>query len=806
LTANAFWQFTIGFLLHSTSKQISNFVARMSTIPALSPKYRDDHTTQSRPLATNGFALDLTDAVEAVVRDLPDGRDVKLERERLAGFWFIHWVGGKLYHLRLKAGGPNVDGVLQSIRTSDHPWLLRSRIDDVIGDSLSKYIPIKKRPFTFLAQKTELIEKAATAANIAHPLLGQFRVIPRFALHTKIYEISPDIPRIGVFVTIGTRYEIDAPLEMLRDAALDLTGMYVVRRAPKRGERYLLGRVKVLADGRVQLNEATDGDSHPIEEVKLEGTKENFARCLTGLLGAKYKRLMTALDEEEATYRLGPAFDGIVETMGRQLRKYPVNIAQGITAQIKERIVLTNTDEHICTLVAPPVDYVFDRTGAKSSDFAWPGLSQYGPYDRTTFANKSPRLLVAFPTSTQGKVEAFLKSFRDGMGANFRGFPKGFRDLFGLSAVDFLLCPVNVAASDKSGSESRYRHAIEAKLAAISDEVHGALIFLLDEHAFLPGLLNPYIRTKSLLLTLGIPTQEVRMWTVNQQALSLQYTLQNFAISVYAKLNGTPWTVNQDKAISDELVIGVGFAELSGSRSETRQRYIGITTVFSGDGTYLLGNVSKECAYEGYADMVRSSMLSILKELKARNNWHPGDTVRVIFHAHRPLKRIDVAKILFACTREIGSDQDIQLAFVTVSHEHPFFIMDRKEKGVPVRRDSDQLKGAFAPVRGTIAKIGRATRLLAVNSGRLIKRPNSPLPKPLLISLHPDSTFKDVDYLAEQALKFTSLSWRSTLPTSTPVTIFYSERIAELLARLKDVPDWSPTAIGVKLKWSRWFL
>jgi hypothetical protein len=63
-----------------------------------------------------------------------------------------------------------------------------------------------------------------------------------------------------------------------------------------------------------------------------------------------------------------------------------------------------------------------------------------------------------------------------------------------------------------------------------------------------------------------------------------------------------------------------------------------------------------------------------------------------------------------------------------------------------------------------------------------------------------------VDYLAEQALKFTSLSWRSTLPTSTPVTIFYSERIAELLARLKDVPDWSPTAIGVKLKWSRWFL
>ena len=88
----------------------------------------------------------------------------------------------------------------------------------------------------------------------------------------------------------------------------------------------------------------------------------------------------------------------------------------------------------------------------------------------------------------------------------------------------------------------------------------------------------------------------------------------------------------------------------------------------------------------------------------------------------------------------------------------------------------------------------------------LVARANSPLPKPLLINLHQDSTFFDLDYLAEQVLKFTALSWRSTLPVGTPVTIYYSERIAELLARLRQVPDWSPTALSVKLRWSRWFL
>jgi hypothetical protein len=78
----------------------------------------------------------------------------------------------------------------------------------------------------------------------------------------------------------------------------------------------------------------------------------------------------------------------------------------------------------------------------------------------------------------------------------------------------------------------------------------------------------------------------------------------------------------------------MGVAEVSGSRTSVRQRFVGITTVFGGDGTYLLGNVSRECHYDDYADMLRSSMLSILEEVKSRNNWQPDDTIRVIFHAH----------------------------------------------------------------------------------------------------------------------------------------------------------------------------
>lgn len=759
----------------------------------------------SRPLVTNGFEIIVPPSIDLVVREFPNPSEVKAERERLTSFWFVHWMGGKLYQVRLNAGGPNVEGKQISASTASHPQLLRSLLDDAMGTALPKYEALRERPFTFLAQRSELIKAAAEAAGIEHNLLAAFSVTPRFSLNSKIYEPSDGETKIGIFVTVGMQFDISASLSDLQAAGVDITGMYTVRREAILGEKRLAGRITKFTDNNIHLTEATGSEIILESQLKLEGSKENFTRCLSKLLGFKYKRLMDALDEQESAFRTGPKFDEIVNKMGGFLQKNPIILAQDIVATVGERIVLSNTQDTKSVYTAPPVDYVFDRTGAKSAAYAWTGLSQYGPYDRASFSNKSPRILVVYPASTQGKVEAFLNAFRDGMGANFKGFPKGFRDLFGLVSVDFVRCPVEISEGNRNRSKDAYLSTIESKLAEVND-VHGGIVVLFDEHAFLPGLQNPYIQTKALLLTLGIPTQEVRMNTINASPQTLQYSLQNFSVSMYAKLNGTPWTVNHDKAISDELVIGVGFAEMSGSRAKNRQRFVGITTVFSGDGTYLLGNVSKDCEYEGYPDMIRENMLAILRELKKRNNWQPGDLVRVVFHAHRPLKRVDVGRIVFECAREIGNEQDIQMAFVTISQDHPFYLIDRKEAGIPIKRDSNIMKGVYAPARGSIARVGRLTRLLSVNSGKLIKRPNAPLPIPLLVSLHPDSTFKDVDYLAEQALKFTSLSWRSTLPSGSPVTIFYSERIAELLGRLRDIPNWSSSALNVKLRWSRWFL
>ena len=128
-------------------------------------------------------------------------------------------------------------------------------------------------------------------------------------------------------------------------------------------------------------------------------------------------------------------------------------------------------------------------------------------------------------------------------------------------------------------------------------------------------------------------------------------------------------------------------------------------------------------------------------------------------------------RLIGECVATVGAEQNVEFAFLTVGDRQPFMMLDPQQPG---RNDGrGKVKGAFAPDRGTIVQVSDTQRLLAITGPSLIKLPDAPLPRQLQLRLHRASTFRDLDYLAEQALKFTSLSWRSTLPTSRPVAINY---------------------------------
>jgi hypothetical protein len=766
------------------------------------------------PILLNGFNLALSaTSVAGCAGDCSDPALMEALRERHAGKWFLYWRGGKFLGLPL-ADAPRPDGsrpCTLALADLDTLHLLATRIGEVLPTLFPGYNPFRRRrAFSFLARKqdAEIVARITKDWSGLHPLIARFTIRPKFDLEARIIEPRAGETSIGLFLNVVTRWQIHAPVQDLAAAGIDLSGLAVVRRAPMPGQRSLVGTVEALRGDQVILKESFDDlRSIAAGDVWVEGSRASFGRCLRPLLGNRYDRFESGRLAEEAKLLTGPEFDRIVTEMGGFLkRKGQVTIASGLTFRLGDRIELANTPDYQSVRTCADAEYCFDAAKSKRHPYAWKGLLRFGPFDRDTFSKRSPRILVVCPEQAAGRVSAFVGHLKNGI-TSLQGsqYQKGLAATFGLANPTFATLPVRLLGVAEGRVAATYRAAIEARLSAPQETFDAAFVVLDDAHARLPDAMNPYLHAKAVLLLHGVPSQQCRLSTISAPEQNLQWKLPNLAVALYAKLGGTPWTVAQSQTADDELVIGMGMAELSGSRFDTRHRYMGITTVFRGDGNYLLSNVSRVCGYDQYPEELRRTTTALLQELRARNGWRAGDTVRIVFHARKPLKNVEVAAIVGDCVRDAGKDINVEFAFLSIEAGHPFRLLDSSQPGVE-KGPGGGRKGAFAPHRGTIAQLGRHTRLLATNGPRQVKRTGAPLPSPLLIHLHRDSRYVDLDYLAEQVLRFTSLTWRSTLPASAPVTIYYSELIADLLFRLQAVPDWTPALLNTKLKFNRWFL
>jgi hypothetical protein len=783
------------------------------------PEINDRNQLKSNK-ASNGASLRLN-AFHLVIpsRDfqifsqrMPLNRELKPLREKIGDEWFVTWKDGEAYGVP-KCVRPKVGfGKPVSLKTTEYLGLsiLNAHANEVIPKLLPKYEPIRirhRRGFRFVAKKVELVDDIIHNWSGVPLAVYGFKIRPRFSCETRLVEMRPGELQILLMLGVAMNWSAESRITDLKAAGVDLTGLHVIRRDPLQGERRLVGRVADIEDDKVLLSESCDETaSIAADKVQLEGSRAVFARCLKILLGDRHKEFESLREEHEAGFMTGPGLDNCLDQFFEQFRRSEaLELAPGVAATVGDQVSLKNTSVFQTIVQLPAVEYCYDPAKTKRHPYAWEGLEEFGPYSRDSFPKRSPRALVICPDFVQPRVEQALRHMRQGIPQS--KFSKGFERTFNLVNVDFAFCtiPLRKVSDGKGNTAHLYYGSVERHLRSDSN-FDAAVVVVSDEHAQLPDNLSPYLFSKALLLTNGIPVQEARVSTLVRPKDGLQFIFQNLSVALYAKMGGTPWTVDHDLTVNDEIVIGMGMAELSGSRFEERQRHVGITTVFRGDGNYLLANLSKECAYEEYPQVLKDTMAEVIADIRERNGWRKGDTVRIVFHASKPLRNLEVDELMEKCVKEAAPEQNVQFAFLDVLRDHSFQILDYSQPG---RTASDgKIKGKFAPKRGLAAQIGKDTRLICTNGLLQIKRPATPLPVPLLVHLHPLSTGSgcDLTYLTEQILKFTSLTWRSTQPAYTPVTIYYSELIAGLLVRLKRVPGWSSAPLNSKLRSSKWFL
>ena len=334
-----------------------------------------------------------------------------------------------------------------------------------------------------------------------------------------------------------------------------------------------------------------------------------------------------------------------------------------------------------------------------------------------------------------------------------------------------------------------------------------ALVQVREAHKQRPSEHNPYFVTKSRFMRAGVPVQAVQLETLEQN-YGRAYTLNNLALATYAKIGGTPWVISTRGVAIHELVIGVGSTEIGRSRLGDRTRYVGITTLFQGDGRYLVWETTKEATLKSYPEALLESLRKSIRFVKTQNKWESGDDVRLVFHVYKPLKRIEIETVR-QLVKEMLNDYPVKFAFLDVSHYHPFQVFDPRQKGVWYRsyETRQKSKGIYVPERGTALLLGPRTALLQLVGAKEVKTWEQGIPRPLLLELHSDSDFSDLTYLVRQTFHFSFMSWRSFFPSHEPVTILYSRWIANMLGNMKAIPGWDGVALNhMRDRRAMWFL
>ena len=631
-----------------------------------------------------------------------------------------------------------------------------------------------------------------------------FSVLPEYR-----FDVRPLAPQDaslinGIVINFGTRLLINPTAALLHDQGVSLTGLYLLA-GEETDDSYILpmfnrrlaGKVRHI-DGDIALLDDSRVAQIALRDAHVEPSMFTFERLGRKLLGSGYDSFQR--DLLGCLYKVSGA-DKQLERL-RQMLSFndlrgdlPCCVGLSIRLEGKLTAIGQGVGVGLARKFAAPQCSL--RPGG-SITVPWPVDPQIeinGPFDADSFERKQARIGLIFPSEHQGHVERFAAQLRDGVPTNGKTqpFSQGMVRKFRLQGIEFFSVPVIA----KGARAQAYR---EAALETVRQGVDVAIVVVTDDDRNLTGADSPYYVSKAALMSQGIPVQMVRIQTILQQAIA--YSLNNIALALYAKLSGIPWTLSVQQRLVHEVIVGIGSARVGFDRLGERDRLVGITTVFSGDGNYLLANATAEVAANNYQEALLVSLESNLAELRRRFGWQPKDKIRIIFHqSFKRYKDTEAAAVAQLVSRL--TDFEVEYAFVQVSEDHDWKLFEPSAQGV---KYGIKKKGAAVPERGQIVPLGPRAALVTLTGPRQLKTDLQGCPRPILVAIHPDSTFQSLDYIAKQVFDLTFMSWRTFMPSTRPVSIAYPSLVVSLLGNLKQVPNWNPDILTTRLRESRWFL
>jgi len=687
----------------------------------------------------------------------------------------------------------------------------------LVQSALTRVFRSKNLSFTKLFNPTKFVLENE---NLMREVLGAGETSSLLPLYPEYKVESTTIlphrkPAIfGILVKYSVKRLIEATVEELIKKNIDVQNLYITADSKEvfaekiidaKYRRELAGKIIGIKDSKLKLTDFSDKDEVDAKTCYLEPSPMNFKHCLASMAPKEYEQTREKIAEQ--IFKVKGA-----KNQHERLQKFrdwlsqlsPISCSEDLSFTIMGQIyraeIGTEAGEYK-QLTTP--DYVLRPGGSitvkgRIDD----AIEEKGPFDTESFPRKRIRMAVIFPRRYKGEVEVFVRQFRDGVVPKTQKkipFTQGFTRKYHLTGCEFDFYQTD----DNEDSKGFKNASLEALRNPKGHDL--AIVVIKEDFHNLHGEENPYIVAKSTFMSQGIPVQEIEIETIRDER-GRPWILNNMALAIYAKLGGIPWVLSSTQSMTHELIFGIGNSRIQTQRLSEGERIVGITTVFNGDGNYLLYNLSRDVPYEEYQTALLQSLKDCLNEIKARYAWQSGDNVRLIFHQSFKKYRDEEAKAVKTFVETI-TDFNVEYAFVHISTGHQWTMFDAQSEGTEYWEHYKKLtKGQYVPYRGYSIPLGPRAALLTLTGPQQLKTHLQGCPDPILISIHQESTFTSQEYLISQIFKLTFMSWKSFFPSTMPVTISYSDMIAHLMGLLRPLQNWNPEILSTKLRESRWFL
>lgn len=767
---------------------------------------------QSNPLFMNFLSVKF-DAEQVTGEILPynSNKELREQQDTYKRTWFLRRAGKRVQAVPLIQDAASLGGEKTTFSTVLDWQLFERLLEEGIRNLLCSL-----NPHGFVTSYGPVILKAiGTDKEIVGEVFKQrpdmlkklswLQVYRRYhfeAVHLRMTQ--SDAPRFGLRVKLTTSWNIGVSVAELVRRGIDVRDCYVVPFPRRDGGigKQSAGAIRQVQAGLITLYDTRDSEIVNANSYTVEASQQNVARFIERTTGDQSRSAYTSLRSHVGEFLGAPEQQNRIARISKLLANQAIPCASGVMATVDPQLIQTNSQTTPLHFQLEPPKYLLKYGGPPITETIATALENQGPFDRDSFKKTNPYVLVITPKHWTGQVEQFLAKWRDG---KFKSpYAKGFKDKYCLRGCEIRVVDFDLNA--KTIGED-YQTACVSALQESKERIRRfdlAIVVTTEKHRQLGGN-DPYLIAKATLMGAGVPVQAIEIETINTPVESWPFILNNLGLASYAKLGGTPWVLASPKGqgITHEVIVGLGSAVIQHSRLQGKEKYVGIATVFNYDGVYLVSKTSQEATIDDYSEKLETALLNTLTYVSARKGWQARDRVRLIFHTFKPLKNTEIEAVKRLVRNHLAR-YEVDFAFLEIGNEHNSMLYDPSSSGHKTYKGA--VRGVQVPWRGNAVLLNEQELLLTLTGPREIKFTDHGAPAPVRLYLNGGSTFRDLRYLAQQVFDFSYMSWQTFNLLSEPVTISYSDMIARLLGRLRQVKNWNANVLDTEFGDSLWFL